>query len=166
MVRKVNVYLWSLGFLLLLCGLVCRPAEASSYSVYDGSLSSTYTQYCRDIIGGLGFDDHYIYFRSGQYEYSLIVGDIDYAGNTFTLADVGTIYKFSTDSGYNSTFTYTVSSLDSFSLSVSDRLVYSDLGNYPQLVELGSKYEILQTLILFIALLCVVVSRIFYYRKR
>lgn len=163
MVRKVIPILMIL--LMLLNGFAVA-ASAESYTVYDGNPSSTYITYFKDIIPNISLNDHYVAFRSGQYEYTMIVGDLVYNNGSFTLNDSATVYSITSNNSYNGYYAYNVSSIDSLSLSVGDKIIYSDLGNFPQLEERGQKYEILQTLLLFIALLCVVIRSMFGKRIR
>lgn len=153
-------------FCVLLVGAVSTQAHAESYTAYDGNLSSTYTGYMRDILPGIGVNDHYVYFRSDQYDYIMVVGDLVYDGGVFSLADVGTLYRISNDNSYNGSYSYSVEEIDSFSLSPGDRIVYSDLGQFPQLIERGSKYEIFTALLIATGLLGVIINRIFFTRKR
>lgn len=159
MVRKV---ISIIVICLALTGAICAQAQAETHSVYsEGTLSNTYVTYFKDIVSGIGFDDNYVGFRSGQYTYTLIVGDIDYSNNIFTATNCKE-YVFETSSGYSSQYKYYVNDLTEFSLSATDTIIYSDMGNYPQLVERGAKYEILTMFIICICCLCVVINRIFF----
>lgn len=131
------------------------------YSIYDGSISSSYVTYFKDILAGVPFNKNYVAFRSGQYTYTMVVGELEYNGNSLTLIGDGKEYIFTTSSGYNSYPTYNVYDITSFSLSLGDYLVYSDLGDYPQLMERGEKYEVFTAVLLCVALLCIVVGRFF-----
>ena len=143
-------------------------AQAATHSVYEnGNLSSTYTTYFKDILSGVAFKDNYVAFRSGQYEYTMITGDIDYneSSKTFTLNGEGRSYVFSTNSSnYNSNYYYDSSIINNFSL-VNDRdIIYSDLSYFPELIERGAKYEMLSAVLVAILLLGFVVRSFFRYR--
>lgn len=155
-------------FIILALALsMALPLSASAYSVYeDGSLSSTYTTYYRDVVSGLSPFDNYVYWRSGQYEYSLVVGDLDYNNGKFSSDQTCKHYKFTTSSGYNSTFTYSTTNINDFSLSVGNALVYSDLGNYPCLTDRGDFYAFTSLLLMFIALCIFLVRSIFGFNLR
>lgn len=160
MVRQVSI-------LVLCIALLCATgtvALAESYSAYDGNPSNTYITYFRDIVSGIGFNDHYVALRSGQYEYILAVGDIVYGNEIFTADDTVGLYTISLDSGYNASTTYTYREIDSLYVSTGNQIIYSDLGHFPQLIERGAKYETFTAVLLCTALLCVVVGRFF--RKR
>lgn len=145
--------------LAVLAVIMATPLTASAYSIYeDGSLSSTYTTYFRDVVSNISPFDDYIYWRSGQYQYSLVVGDIDYSNGRFSSSGECTHYYFTTSSGYNSTFSYHVDNINDFSLSVGDSLVYSNLGNYPNLTDRGDLYA-LSALILMLIALCLYLLR-------
>lgn len=136
---------------------------SATHNVYEnGNLSSTYTTYFRDIVSGIPFKDNYVAFRSGQYSYTMIVGDLELSNGTFTLNEAGKEYVFSTDnSNYNAQYRYNVNEISNFTLRVTDEIIYSDLGDYPQLVERGAKYEMLSAVLMCVALLGVVIGRFF-----
>lgn len=157
MVRKVS----SLIVCLLLICAIGTTAKAATYDVYDGNPSNTYIQYFKDIISGIGFDDHYVAFRANQYDYVMLVGDLEYSNGVFTTNDTVTIYTIGNNGNYNSNYTYKVEYDKNITVRPNDKLLYSDLGEYPELIERGAKYEILTTLLLVISLLGLVVGRIF-----
>lgn len=152
MVRKV-ISLLACAAILFAVGV---GPHASAYSIYDGTMSNTYVTYFRDIASGFGFNEHYVAFRAGQYDYVMVSGDLSYDGNKFTLSGEGKVYTFSTNGNYNANYTYEVDTITNFELVKTDDFVYSDLGDFPQLVARGEKYEILQTLLISAALLGVV----------
>lgn len=161
MVRKVS--LLALAFAIMLTfGSI---SQANAASVYDGNFSTTYLTFMKDIVSGIGFKDDYVAFRSGQYDYTLVVGDLDYNG---TFKNNGTCkeYVFSSDGGYNSYYVYNVNTISSFSLDAEDKIIYSNLGEYPQLVSRGDNYEMLQTLLISIGLLGIVINAFFTSRRR
>ena len=162
MVRKISVML---SLLVLIFGLAVT-AQATSYTAYDGTMSSTYVTYFKDIISGMSFKDNYVAFRSSQYDYVMVTGDIEYneSKNTFTLNGDGDEYIFTTSSGYNSDNSYSHNSITHFVLNAGNEMVYSDLGNFPQLMDRGAKYEMLTTLLLSIFLLGSVIMRFFHSR--
>lgn len=157
MVRKVITM--AVCLCLLFCG--SRSAQATAYTPYDGSISSTYITYFKDIVSGIGFNDNYVAFRSGQYEYVLIIGQFNYADGVYTLEGSGTAYAISNDGSYNSYQTYSVSDVTDVTLTPGDKIIYSDLGQYPQLIDRGSKYEMLNTVLLVSFMLMFFVLRIF-----
>ena len=74
-----------LSMLVLGLLLVATPSRAYAYDIYDsGNISNTYTEIFKDIIEGLPSNDDYVYFRSGQYTYTLLVGDFEYNNKKFT----------------------------------------------------------------------------------
>lgn len=164
MVRKVIAFCVA----IVLCCAIGTTVLATTHEVYDGSLSNTYVQYFRDIISDIGIREHYVAFRSGQYSYTLVVGVLSYNESTIHLetGETAKEYTIATDNGYNNTLTYTTKEITEFSLTPNDRLIYSDMGNYPQLIDRGQKYEILTTILLGTCMLSVVINRIFFSRKR
>lgn len=157
MVRKVKV-----AFVcLVLCCCFATTAQAQSYTVYDGNMSTTYITYFRDIVNNLSLKDDYVCFRSGQNEYILAVGDLEYQDGFIGSANEVEIYRIATEGNYNSTYTYSVTTADSLAVYTGDEILYSNLGNYPNLIERGSQYEILTAVLLSVALLSYVIKRIF-----
>lgn len=163
MVRKVTVILI---ICLFICGAFCATVTADSHTIYDGAMSSTYITYFRDIASNIGINDNYVCFRSGQYEYTMVVGDIDYFMGVFSMSDSGTSYTITNNSNYNSYYSYEVSTIDSFELTTGNYLLYSDLGNYPQLIERGTHYEFQTLFIIIVIGLCMFVHTIFSFTYR
>lgn len=155
---------------VLCCTLVltlgfAKQTHAATHTIYEqGTLSSTYTTYFKDILSGAKFNDNYVAFRSGQYSYSMVVGDLEYNNGVISMNGKGKEYVFTTGSGYNGQTSYEVSEISSFSVNCSNYIVYSDCGDYPQLIERGAKYEMVSLFILSIVLLCIVINRIFFRR--
>lgn len=130
MVRKV-VCVFALIVLLVL------PAQAivvPTQSVYrQGNISASYA----DIFGGLtlqvGLND-YVFYRCGQYQYCLVVGDIEWRGTRFQADTQTTYYVLDVGSGYQSNYGWDTGDFPTFELDVSDDdFVYSSLGGFPQL---------------------------------
>lgn len=105
---------------------------------YDGSISDTYLNYFRGIIAK-NPGDEYLAMRSGQYEYLLVYGDLELNGKTFSGS--GDYCRISLGSGYQGTTEVTYGS-DILSFTESGQMIYSSLGNYPELRE-GGSYEAL-----------------------
>lgn len=97
----------------------------------------------------LGVD--YVYYRDSQYVYCFVYGDLSYSGSSFTGSNVKKI-TYNTYSGSSQQPTFTVSSVSIFNLSVSNWLVYSNLGDFPSLggVQGGYRYEVLTQVLLLL----------------
>ena len=163
MVRKVISILVAI---LLVTSCTATVTQAATYNVYENStISSTYITYFKDILSGQSILSDYVAFRSGQYEYTLAVGDLEYNGNGSYSGDVKTFVFDTQTSGYNSNLRFTVSQDNSFNLSSNDCVLYSNIGDYPHLIERGANIETIQTILICIILLSIVINRIFYYRK-
>lgn len=134
----------------------------------EGNISSTYRDIFEDVLDNINvkFDD-YVFYRSGQYSYTLVVGDLEYANKNFR-ADEYTCYVISySNSGYSSsTYTYTTSSGADFSLDVGNYVVYSNLGHYPNLIERDTYYGYATLYIIIVIGLCVVIRGIFKFTYR
>lgn len=161
MVRKVSILACAIA-LIFAFGMTAHGATHNVYQ--EGNPSTTYIQYFRDIVSGIGFNDNYVAFRSGQYTYTMCVGDLEYNNGVISLSGEGGIYTFTQTGNYNSMYSLDYEEISSFSVSADGYIVYSDLGHFPQLVERGAKYEILTAVLVCTGLLGVVVGRFF--RKR
>lgn len=167
MVRQVKKICVFMLVLLITAGAICTAVSAATYTTYDGNISSTQLTYFRDILPGIKLTDNYVCFRAEQNVYHMVVGDLEYSNGVFTLNDSGRIYTVDNNgSNYSSYYTYSNATINDFKLNVENKIVYSDIGNYPQLEERGQKYESLSLILLSIACVCFVIRSIFYYRKR
>lgn len=152
--------------MLVLITALCGTVQAATHTVYDnGSLGTTYITYFKDILSGTDFRDNYVAFRSGQYSYSLIVGELENNNGVISSLSPVKEYRFYTESsGYNSQYQYSVTDLNNFSVNTDNNIIYSDCGDFPELIERGAKFETLNTILLVIFMLSFVIYRIF--RKR
>ena len=106
---------------------VLSDAGVSPLSVYDGSISSTYVEYFRGFASKLAPDNHYIFYRDGQYSYVFYYssGLRMENGRVFGSAD---FYRLNTYNGY------TVSvGTDRVDEDVYSGMVYSDFVGCPDL---------------------------------
>lgn len=144
------------------------PQNAYGYTVYsEGTLSSTYVTYFRDIISGVKPNDKYVAFRSGQYSYTLAVGDLSLSGTSISSTGTVKLYVYeSTSSGYSSNYTYNVSEVSDFKLNVGNYIIYSNLGDFPMLEERGVIYEYTTLYIAIIIGLCMFIRSIFSFTYR
>lgn len=110
---------------------------AVPYSSYTPSygVGTSNLELFRGVVYTLPYGQHYVYFRTGQYDYRLAYSkDLSLSGTTFTGTNV-TLITYNTYYTSGSQPTYTYSSQSSFSLSAGNYLVYSDLGYYPALTD-------------------------------
>lgn len=96
---------------------------------YASVTSNAYSEIASRTIIKSGWNDDYVFWRSGQYEYCLAVGDIEFTGGVFS-GDNCKLFRYTLDSGYNGTYRLSVEN-DSINLNVSNYIVYSNLGDYP-----------------------------------
>lgn len=147
--------------LIMLTIVSAFGATALAYSPYDGTMSNTYVQYFKDILSDKKLGDNYVAFRSGQYEYIMVVGYLEKNENSIELVGSGVMYKFTTNSSYNANYTYTYGNIDEFVLELTDDIIYTDLGHYPQLIERSARIEELTLVVLGVFGLYTIVRRIF-----
>lgn len=159
---------WKIGKLVCVLGLIgailCAPVQAATHEIYpSGNLGTTYITYFKDIISGVKFNDDYVAFRTDQNVYNMVVGDLEYKdGEIYSVSNCKEYIFFQDDSlGYSSQYRYIVNEIPEFSVYTSDYILYSNVGDFPQLIERGAKYEIFTAILLVVALLCIVVGRFF-----
>lgn len=101
----------------------------STYQGYDGSISSTYSDYFKGIILK-NITDDYVVARTSQYEYILAYGDLSYT-SYFSGSANTVIINTNT---YNTDFDISYGYDSSFILYPNNNMIYSSLGNYPSLI--------------------------------
>ena len=118
--------------------------EVETYAVgstYPGTISSSYLDYFTGIADKLSPFEHYVAYRSGQYEYTMAWGkELQYDGGRFRgdALSICRIYRYS-----GSNYDYMVEWFsDSVNVFPGGNFVYSDLGNYAALTEGGTGIEI------------------------
>lgn len=153
----------AVAFLLL----AANATQAQALTVYDdGGIGSTYTTYFQDVLDGYFLPQDYVYFRSGQYEYSLVVGDLEYDSLTFT-AEEYDYYTIHTSNNYGTSYLSLIhSSGNDLNLDVSNHLVYSNLGAYPSLYDRGDYYGFALVLMAFVAGCCALLRPLFGFTYR
>lgn len=161
MVRKMIVLLAAIA------ALAAVPLGGNAAEVYEGNISTTYTTIYSDIVGKIGLGEEYVFYRSGQYEYTMVAGEITWDGAVFS-ADEVTSYILYWDSGYNSTYQYYVSTVTNWELMPLSSLVYSSLGDFPDLVDRSEMYSFGTMLLVLICIFLYLIRSIFgwTYRRR
>ena len=117
---------------------------ALSVDAYQGTISTTYLTFFKDIVAGISIFDDYVFYRSSDNTYTMITGDIELTGTTFELIGDGQEYEITQNSGsgYSSSYySLSVSSISDLSVRAGNYLVYSNLGHYPRLEERSVVYE-------------------------
>lgn len=157
-----------ISVLLALAVISAVPITASAASVYqEGNISTTYVTYFEDILGKLSPFDDYVFFRSGQYEYTMCVGDLTYSNGWITSNTECDIYQiYSTTSGYNNVYQMRFSNSIGYALEAGDSLVYSNLGGYPDLTERSDYIETAVLLLVLVAVFMSLIARIFSFNLR
>lgn len=103
-------------------------------------VGTSYLDIARGLVYKLKYGDHYVYYRNGQYDYVFVYGsDLSYDSNRFYGTNlVYTTYRLSSVSGQSPI--YSVTNIANFDLNRGSNLVYSDLGDFPSLVDMEVKY--------------------------
>lgn len=144
---------------------VPATASAAEYYPYDGSISSSYTTIFQGIVGKIDLTSDYVFFRSGQYEYMLVEGDLTYDSSFSGTAC--TAYRISTNTGtYNNGYVFSQETLESFDLYPGSALVYSNLGPFPDLIDRSVFYSFATLVLLFICMCLYLIRSIFSFTTR
>lgn len=116
---------------------------ALSAAVSDYNLGTSNLTIFEGVVEKVPFGHHYVYWRDSEYRYCLAVGPLTVSGTTFSSAEPVTVYTYERNySSGDSYYTWTASSDNAFSLSCGNRLVYSDIGDYPSIAgKEVSKYD-------------------------
>lgn len=152
-----------ISILLALAVISAVPITASAAEVYtEGNISTTYVTYFQDILGKVSPLYDYVFFRAGANEYTMVVGDLDCVNGYFISPGNCSIYTiYTTSVNYNSTYHFSKSTANSYTLNVNSSLVYSNLGDYPDLNERGDYLETALLLLVLVIIVMYLVSRIF-----
>lgn len=115
--------------------VVDTPALLSAYDAADYSLGTSNISIFSGLVSKVPWGQHYVYWRDSQYTYKFAYGSLELNGTSFSGGsnDI-TVITYNTEN-YNSSYYWTVAHDSAFSLSAGNRLVYSDLGNYPGLAD-------------------------------
>lgn len=161
----------SVSFVCLVCALaviVAMPltASATSYDVYtEGNISTSYAAIFENIVGKVALFSDYVFFRTSQYDYILLVGDLTFENGTFS-AETATEYRICFNSGYNSTYTFNEAIVENASVTPGGTLVYSNLGSYPDLIDRGAFYQFAILVLLLICVFMYLIRSIFTFTLR
>ena len=111
-----------------------QEVAALSAVVSDYNLGTTNLTIFEGVIEKVPFGHHYVYWRDSEYRYCLAVGPLTVSGTTFSSAEPVTVYAYERIySGGDSHYEWGASTDNAFTLSCGNRLVYSDIGNYPSI---------------------------------
>lgn len=136
-------------------------ALLSSYSSADYNLGTSNIAIFSGLVAKVPWGQHYVYWRDGQYTYKFAYGELSLSGTVFSGGDNDiTVISYNTEN-YNASYLYTITTDTAFELYAGNRLVYSDLGNYPGLADKEvQKYVTISALVLCAAAFWFVGSRL------
>ena len=144
----------SLRACVLACIMVIAiaiPLQAST--PYQGTISDSYKYIFEDVVSDLSIFDNYVFWRSGEYQYSLLSGDLTLENGVFSVTGgdlyVVDIVLFDSGSWNNGSYhVYTHTSGIDYTFDSLGYLVYSDLDGYPKLEGRGVNYAFICAFIL------------------
>ena len=109
--------------------------------VYSGTISDTYLDYFTGIVEKLDYDEHYVIWRSADYEYCMAFGeDLECNGYSFTGSELWIARIWRESNNYNSTWNVSYS-VDDININGTDKFLYSDLGDVFPTVRKGANHE-------------------------
>lgn len=160
MVWKIKKYIVSMVSCCVM--LLAYTTDTFGYTPYDGNISTTYITIFEDIASKISPDQDYVFFRSEQYEYVMLVGDMDFDGTKFTSTATSlTEYKIKTNSGYSSSYIYTCSTVTPTDITITEDLVYSNLGYFPSFEEKGENISYATFIAIVVIGICMLLRPIF-----
>lgn len=110
--------------------LLAAPLAVTS--PYASVTSNSYSEIAALMLGKLKWSDNYVFWRSGQYAYTLAYGDIELSAQGRFTSDSATLVSFVLDQGYSGTY-HMQRSVESLALDSGTFIVFSNLGDYPVL---------------------------------
>ena len=114
---------------------------ALSAAVSDYNLGTNNLAIFEGLVEKVPFGQHYVYWRDSEYRYCFAYGDLRLDGTSFA-ADVALVVTYQRLSGSGSNYTWGLDVEPNFWLNCHERLVYSDLGDYPAIPGRGeNKYD-------------------------
>ena len=116
---------------------------ALSAAVSGYNLGTSNLTIFEGVVEKVPFGHHYVYWRDSEYRYCLAVGPLTVSGTTFSSVEPVTVYTYERHyTSGDSYYSWSVSTDNAFSLACGNRLVYSDIGDYPCIAGKGvSKYD-------------------------
>lgn len=162
MVKKV------ISVVLAVCLLTATAVQATAYTVYDGSISSTYLDLAKRVLPDLKASEDYVFCRDSQYTYSLFVGDFTVENGVFRASGDVYGYEFvspSTAYGSNSPELRMFSD-SNVVINTNNKVVYSNLFGYPKLTEGGEQFEFITAFMLCVALCIFIMHCLFVFVLR
>lgn len=130
---------------------------------YQGTISTTYVTFFRDIASTLPVSHDYVMLRTGDNTYKMYSGDFIFDDDFYMQGD-GYVYtiNYVTGSGYgNAYYGYSVSPVSDVTISANNKLIYSNLGNYPSLTERSASIEYALFIAVFTMCIAFVLHSIF-----
>lgn len=141
-------------------------ASAAEFEVSE-SIPTSVLQYARDIVSNAKFVDNYLLYAiesEGETAYALFVGEVTYNAETNEYTLGRGVEHFFFNMGYGNHWVHYPNEYDDINVTIANPnyyLIYSDLGNNPELMSTGEKYEVLQTYTLCAVVLFGLCVRIF-----
>ena len=144
------------------------PFTASADEAYtEGNISTTYVTYFQDILGKVSPSKDYVMFRASQTEYKMVVGDLEINNGTIYTYEPCRVYSiYTTSSGYQSVYNFVANNYAEYTVNTNNTLVYSNLGDYPDLIERGDYLETALLIIVLVIVFMSLLSRIFSFNLR
>lgn len=136
---------------------------------YQGTISTTYVTFFRDIASTLPVSHDYVMLRTGDNTYKMYSGDFINEGEDFYMQGEGYVYtiNYISSSGYgNYYYSYSVDTVSDVTLSANGQLIYSNLGGYPSLTERSASIEYASFIALFSLCIGFVLHSIFKFLLR
>lgn len=147
---------------VLIAALAALPQAATAAAPYTTAYDENFI-YALDIARSIsmGLNDSYVFYPAGDDRFCLVVGGLALEEDRIQSETEVTIYQISPGTG-----NVIISSADAFSIDLDSSLVYSNLGNLPDLIERTDYYAFTALLMLGTALCCYLLRSVFSFNLR
>lgn len=142
---------------VLIAALAAMPQAATAAAPYTTAYDENYI-FALDIARSIpiGFNDDYVFYPAGDDRFCLVVGRLVLQEDKIESESEVTLYQISPSTG-----SVIIFSLDAFSIDLDSSLVYSNLGNLPDMIERNDYYAFTALFMLATALCCYLLRSIF-----
>ena len=133
--------------------LFASEAYAKDYEVYNGDIPGSVVECLNNV--RIPVDKDYVLFRASEEEFKLIVGDISVDGTAYISDAACHVYTLHSDNTYYHT------TEDNVYIQVNDKLVYSNIGQVPEMYERSDLFEATTLFVLIVGSVLMLILRIF-----
>lgn len=142
---------------VLIAALAALPQAATAAAPYETAYDENFI-FALDIARSIpiGLNDSYVFYPAGADRFCLVVGGLVLEEDSIQSETEVTIYQISPSTG-----SVIINSADAFTIDLGTSLVYSNLGNLPDMIQRSDYYAFTALLMLGTALCCYLLRSVF-----